>query len=30
MAENIPEIDLDPVFVRQHGAVVADIRVRLP
>jgi GNAT superfamily N-acetyltransferase len=32
MVEDIPEItelDLNPVFVRQHGAVVADIRVRL-
>ena len=29
MVEDIPEIaelDLNPVFVRQHGAVVADIR----
>ena len=32
MVEDIPEItelDLNPVFVRQHGAIVADIRVRL-
>jgi acetate---CoA ligase (ADP-forming) len=32
MVEDIPEIaelDLNPVFVRPHGAVVADIRVRL-
>ena len=32
MVEDIPEITelyLNPVFVRQHGAVVADIRVRL-
>ena len=32
MVEDIPEItelDLNPIFVRQHGAVVADIRVRL-
>jgi acetate---CoA ligase (ADP-forming) len=32
MVEDIPEIaelDLNPVFVRRHGAVVADIRVRL-
>jgi len=32
MVEDIPEIaelDLNPVFVRQHGAVVADVRVRL-
>ena len=32
MVEDIPEItelDLNPVFVRQHGAVVADIRIRL-
>ncbi len=31
MVEDIPEIaelDLNPVFVRQHGAVVADTRVR--
>ena len=31
MVEDIPEIaelDLNPVFVRQHGAVVADVRVR--
>jgi acetate---CoA ligase (ADP-forming) len=32
MVEDIPEIaelDLNPVFVRQHSAVVADVRVRL-
>ena len=32
MVEDIPEIaelDLNPVFVRPHGAVVADVRVRL-
>ena len=32
MVEDIPEIaelDLNPVFVRQHGAVVADVRIRL-
>ena len=32
MVEDIPEItelDLNPIFVRQHGAIVADIRVRL-
>jgi acetate---CoA ligase (ADP-forming) len=32
MVEDIPEIaelDLNPVFVRQHGAIVADVRVRL-
>jgi acetate---CoA ligase (ADP-forming) len=32
MVEDIPEIaelDLNPVFVRQHGAVVVDVRVRL-
>ena len=32
MVEDMPEIaelDLNPVFVRQHGAVVADVRVRL-
>ena len=32
MVEDIPELtelDLNPVFVRQHGAVVADIRIRL-
>jgi acyl-CoA synthetase (NDP forming)/GNAT superfamily N-acetyltransferase len=32
MVEDIPEItelDLNPVFVLEHGAVVADIRVRL-
>jgi acyl-CoA synthetase (NDP forming) len=32
MVEDIPEItelDLNPVFVRQHGAVAADVRVRL-
>jgi len=32
MVEDIPEItelDLNPVFVRQRGAVVADARVRL-
>jgi acetate---CoA ligase (ADP-forming) len=32
MVEDIPEIaelDLNPVFVRPHGAIVADIRVRL-
>ena len=32
MVEDIPEIaelDLNPVFVRQHGAVVADARIRL-
>jgi acyl-CoA synthetase (NDP forming)/GNAT superfamily N-acetyltransferase len=32
MVEDIPEIaelDLNPVFVRRHGAVVADIRLRL-
>ena len=32
MVEDIPEIaelDLNPVFARRHGAVVADIRVRL-
>ncbi len=32
MVEDIPEIaelDLNPVFVRQHRAVVADVRVRL-
>lgn len=31
-AENIPEIaelDHNPVFARQHGAVVADVRIRL-
>ncbi len=32
MVEDIPEIaelDLNPVFVRQHGAIVADVRIRL-
>jgi len=32
MVEDIPEItelDLNPIFVRQHGAIVADIRLRL-
>jgi len=32
MVEDIPEIaelDLNPVFVRSHGAVVADVRIRL-
>ena len=32
MVEDIPEIaelDLNPVFVRQHGAVVADVRIHL-
>jgi len=32
MVEDLPEIaelDLNPVFVRQHGTVVADVRVRL-
>ena len=32
MVEDIPEItelDLNPVFVRQRGAVVADVRIRL-
>jgi hypothetical protein len=32
MVEDIPEItelDLNPVFVARHGAVIADIRVRL-
>ena len=32
MVEDIPEItelDLNPVFVRKHGAVVADVRIRL-
>ena len=32
MVEDIPEIaelDLNPVFVRQHGAVAADVRLRL-
>jgi len=32
MVEDIPEIaelDFNPVFVRQHGAVVADVRIRL-
>ena len=32
MVEDIPEIaelDLNPVFVRRHGAVVADVRIRL-
>jgi acetate---CoA ligase (ADP-forming) len=32
MVEDIPEIaelDLNPVFVRQHGAVVTDVRIRL-
>jgi len=32
MVEDIPEIaelDLNPVFVREHGAPVADIRLRL-
>ena len=32
MVEDIPEIaelDLNPVFVQQHGAVVADVRIRL-
>ena len=32
MVEDIPEIaelDLNPVFVREHGAVVADVRIRL-
>ena len=32
MVEDVPEItelDLNPVFVRRHGAVVADIRIRL-
>ena len=32
MVEDIPEItelDLNPVFVREHGAVAADVRVRL-
>ena len=32
MVEDIPEItelDLNPVFVRQHGAVAADVRIRL-
>jgi acyl-CoA synthetase (NDP forming) len=32
LVEDIPEIaelDLNPVFVRRHGVVVADIRIRL-
>ena len=32
MVEDIPEItelDLNPVFVRRHGAVAADVRIRL-
>jgi len=32
MVEDIPEITepgLNPVFVWQHGAVVADVRIRL-
>jgi acetate---CoA ligase (ADP-forming) len=32
MVEDIPEIaelDLNPVFVRRHGAVVTDVRIRL-
>ncbi|MBV9208292.1 MAG: GNAT family N-acetyltransferase [Actinobacteria bacterium] len=32
MVEDIPEVaelDLNPVFVRPHGAVVADVRIRL-
>ena len=32
MVEDIPEItelDLNPVFVRQHGAVAVDLRIRL-
>jgi acyl-CoA synthetase (NDP forming) len=32
IVEDIPqiaELDLNPVFVRQHGAVVADTRIRL-
>jgi acetate---CoA ligase (ADP-forming) len=32
MVEDIPEItelDLNPVFVREHGAVAADVRIRL-
>jgi acetate---CoA ligase (ADP-forming) len=32
MVEDIPEItelDLNPVFVRQHGAVAADVRIRI-
>jgi acetyl coenzyme A synthetase (ADP forming)-like protein len=32
MVEDIPEIaelDFNPVFVREHGAVVADVRIRL-
>jgi acyl-CoA synthetase (NDP forming)/GNAT superfamily N-acetyltransferase len=32
MVEDVPEIaelDLNPVFVRPHGAVVADVRIRL-
>jgi acyl-CoA synthetase (NDP forming) len=32
MVEDIPEItelDLNPTFVRQHGAVAADVRIRL-
>lgn len=32
MVEDIPEVaelDLNPVFVREHGAVVADVRIRL-
>jgi hypothetical protein len=32
MVEDVPEIaelDFNPVFVLQHGAVVADVRIRL-
>jgi hypothetical protein len=32
MVEDIPELtelDLNPVFVRRHGVLVADIRIRL-
>ena len=32
MVEDIPEItelDLNPIFVRQHGAVAAAVRIRL-
>jgi ATP-grasp domain len=32
MVEDVPEIaelDLNPVFVQPHGAVVADVRIRL-
>jgi ATP-grasp domain len=32
MVEDVPEIaelDMNPVFVRRHGVVVADVRVRL-